>query len=131
MMWDQKIKLYNTKDPTNEGHEPYIKELLELQQKVHGKHLITVEAPQTKGKHDDMSDALIRMVWLAANNVGKTRYFSKGGSGSYRHPMSGGKTFARGNRYLGRSGGSDPRRKAPKSPRYSLRDSINGRFGKK
>ena len=130
MMWDQKLKLYNRKNYETEGHEPYIKELLELQQTVHSKNLITVEAPQTKGKHDDMSDALVRMTWLASNNVGKSRYFATGGQGQYRHPLAGGKTFATGGRYTGR-GGSDPRRQAPRSPRYNLRDSINGRFGKK
>ena len=131
MMWDQKIKLYNRTDWQDEGHEPYIQELLELQQTVHSKNLITVEAPQTAGKHDDMSDALIRMTWLASNNVGKSRYFAKGsGGGQYRHPLAGGKTFATGGRYTGR-GGSDSKRIAPRSPRYNLRDSINGRFGKK
>ena len=92
----------------------------------------TVEAPQTSGKHDDMSDALIRMTWLASNNIGKGRYFATGSKGSrqYRHPMAGGKTFATGGRYTGR-GGSDAKRIAPKSPRYNLRDSINSRFGKK
>ena len=132
MMWDQKLKLYNRPNYETEGHEPYIQELLELQQTVHGKHLITVEAPQTKGKHDDMSDALVRMTWLASNNIGKGRYFASGSKGSrqYRHPMAGGKTFATGGRYTGR-GGSDAKRIAPKAPRYNLRDSINGRFGKK
>lgn len=129
MMWDKKIKLYNKKDPATDGHEPYIAELLELQQTVHSKHLITVEAPQIAGKHDDMSDALIRMVWLASNNVGKTKYFAKGG-GNYSHPLAGGKTFATGGRYTGR-GGSDAKRIAPRSPRSSLRDSINARYGKK
>ena len=131
MMWDQKVKLYNRPNWEEDGHEPYIQELLELQQTVHSKNLITVEAPQTKGKHDDMSDALIRMTWLASNNIGKSRYFAKGSGGrQYRHPMAGGKTFATGGRYTGR-GGSDAKRIAPKSSRYSLRDSINGRFGKK
>jgi len=129
MMWDKKIKLYNKKDPATDGHEPYIAELLELQQTVHSKHLITVEAPQIAGKHDDMSDALIRMVWLASNNVGKTKYFAKGG-GNYSHPLAGGKTFATGGRYTGR-GGSDAKRIAPRPPRNSLRDSINARYGKK
>ena len=131
MMWDQKVKLYNQENYETEGHEPYIAELLELQQTVHGKHLITVEAPKAKGKHDDMSDALVRMAWLASNSIGKGRYFASGSKGSrqYRHPMAGGKTFATGGRYTGRS--SNPKRVAPKSPRYSLRDSINGRFGKK
>jgi intein/homing endonuclease len=132
MMWDQKIKLYNRPNYETDGHEPYLQELLELQQTVHGKHLITVEAPQTKGKHDDMSDALVRMTWLASNNIGKGRYFASSGSGSrqFRHPLAGGKAFATGGRYTGR-GGTDAKRVAPKSPRYNLRDSINGRFGKK
>lgn len=134
MMWDQKISLYNNPNWEENGHDPYIQELLELQQTVHSKNLITVEAPNTAGKHDDMSDALIRMTWLASNNIGKSRYFAKGGTGSrqYRHPLAGGnKTFATGGRYTGR-GGSDSKRTAPtRSPRYSLKDAINGRFGKK
>lgn len=125
MMWDQKLKLYDNENPVEKGHAPYIQELLELQQKVHSKHLITVEAPQTAGKHDDMSDALVRMIWLASNNVGKSRYFAKGGS-SGRHPLSGSKTFATGGRYTGR-GGSDAKRRAPKSGGgYDLRKMING-----
>ena len=126
MMWDKKLKLYNKKDPLQDGHEPYIVELLELQQTVHSKHLITVEAPQVSGKHDDMSDAIVRMTWLASNNIGKTRYFAKGGS-NYSHPMAGGKTFASAGRYTGR-GGSDPRRVAPRgSSSYSLKNIINRR----
>jgi len=70
------------------------------------------------------------MAWLASNNIGKTKYFAKSSSGNYRHPLAGGKTFATGGRYTGR-GGSDAKRIAPRSPRYNLRDSINGRFGKK
>jgi hypothetical protein len=130
MMWDQKLSLYNRPDYQTKGHEPYIQELLELQQKVHSKHLITVEAPQTAGKHDDMSDALVRMVWLASNNIGNTKYFAKGIGSGLRHPMMGGKAFASGGRYQGR-GGSDEKRVAPRQPRYNLRDSINSRFGKK
>jgi intein/homing endonuclease len=129
MMWDKKLKLYNKKDPYVDGHEPYIAELLELQQTVHSKHLITVEAPQTAGKHDDMSDALVRMIWLASNSIGKTRYFAQGSRGG-SHPLAGGKSFATGGRYTGR-GGSDSKRIAPKRSRYDLRGSINGRYGKK
>lgn len=129
MMWDKKLKLYNKKDPYVDGHEPYIAELLELQQTVHSKHLITVEAPQTAGKHDDMSDALVRMVWLASNSIGKTRYFAQG-SRSGSHPLAGGKSFATGGRYTGR-GGSDSKRVAPRSSGYNLRDTINSRYGKK
>ena len=56
-MWDQRLKLYDDPHPEENGHEPYIQELLELQAKVQSKHIITVEAPQVQGKHDDMSDA--------------------------------------------------------------------------
>jgi len=48
-------------------------ELLKLQATVHSKYLITVEAPQTKTGHDDMSDAYGRSVYLA------TEYLSQGG----------------------------------------------------
>jgi hypothetical protein len=132
LMWDKKLKLYNNQDPLKEGHAPYLTELLSLQQTVHSKHLITVEAPQTAGKHDDMSDALVRMIWLASNNIGKSRYFAKGSGSNRSHPLAGGRTFASGGRYMGR-GGSDEKRIAPRSPRggYNLRDSINKRFGGK
>jgi hypothetical protein len=33
-----------------------------------------VEAPPTEGKHDDMSDALVRMVWVASKHLGKDKY---------------------------------------------------------
>lgn len=88
MMWDRKLALYNKKD----GKEDYLKELLELQAKVQSKHIITVEAPQVQGKHDDMSDALIRMVWIASNKIGKERYIV--GNYSSSGFLSNGKRFA-------------------------------------
>jgi hypothetical protein len=88
MMWDRKLALYNKKD----GKEDYLKELLELQARVQSKHIITVEAPQVQGKHDDMSDALIRMVWIASNKIGKERYIV--GNYSSSGFLSNGKKFA-------------------------------------
>lgn len=107
MMWDRKLRLYDKQDPLQNGHEDYLKELCELQAKAHSKHVITVEAPQVAGKHDDMSDALIRMVWLASNKIGKTKYMV----GSYgANTMSGGKRFASASKVRGGSHSSrDPR----------------------
>ena len=70
LMFDEKLELYN--DPSEEEElSDYLQELLELQAQVHSKHLITVEAPQVDGKHDDMSDAIVRMVWCASQNMSK------------------------------------------------------------
>ena len=84
MMWDQKLVLYDYPIPQNERHCPYIQELLELQAEYHSKFVTTVEAPNIDGKHDDMSDALVRMVWLASNRLSKNLHIA-GPQGSYGH----------------------------------------------
>lgn len=71
MMWDEKLVLYDWPRKPGEDHCPYIEELFELQAEYHSKYIITVEAPNIEGKHDDMSDALVRMVWLASNRLSK------------------------------------------------------------
>jgi hypothetical protein len=52
---------------------PLITELLRLQATIHSKYMISVEAPDIKGLHDDCSDAFSRAVFLA------TEYMSAGG----------------------------------------------------
>jgi len=76
MMFDQRVILYDHPIPEGKDHCPYITEILELQAEYHSKYVTTVEAPNIEGKHDDMSDALIRMVWLASNALGKPRYIA-------------------------------------------------------
>jgi hypothetical protein len=49
-----------------------VKELLSLQATQKSKYVVSVEAPQRAGCHDDLSDALARSVWLA------TKYMEKG-----------------------------------------------------
>jgi len=49
-----------------------VKELLSLQAYQRGKYIVTVEAPDRKGAHDDLSDAFARAVLVA------TEYKSKG-----------------------------------------------------
>lgn len=49
---------------------PLIQELLSLQATSYSKYMISVEAPQTKGAHDDLSDAFARSVFLATEYLG-------------------------------------------------------------
>lgn len=80
MMWDKRIVLYDWPLPKEEGknHCPYIAEMLELQADYHSKYIVEVHAPKIEGKHDDMSDALVRMVWLASQHMSKPKYISQG-----------------------------------------------------
>jgi len=58
----------------NKKDHPLVAELLTLQATQHSKYLITVEAPQSKNSHDDLSDAYARAVLLA------TEYMNTGGT---------------------------------------------------
>ncbi len=81
MMWDKKLVLFDHPIPEGQEHCEYITELMELQATKHSKYIVTVEAPNMKGKHDDRSDALVRMIWLASQNLSNSSYISKGGRG--------------------------------------------------
>jgi hypothetical protein len=48
-----------------------VTELTKLRATQHSKFLISVEAPQIKGIHDDMSDAFARAVYLATDYINK------------------------------------------------------------
>jgi hypothetical protein len=63
-----------SKDGTRTKDHPLVSELLTLQATQHSKYLITVEAPNGNGMHDDMSDAYARAVMLA------TEYMNTGGA---------------------------------------------------
>lgn len=79
MLWDNRLGLYDWPKEAHEEHCAYIKELLELQARYHSKYITTVEAPNIEGKHDDMSDALVRMVWLASNRLLKQPHLTRTG----------------------------------------------------
>jgi hypothetical protein len=49
-----------------------VTELLRLQATIHSKYMISVEAPDIKGLHDDMSDAFARAVYLATEYLSNT-----------------------------------------------------------
>lgn len=129
LMWDQRVVLYDWPIPDGQRHSPHITELLELQAEQQSKHVVSVEAPNMEGKHDDLSDALVRMVWVACENMTKPKHISRPGQGS----MGGGTGLpSRGLGYtstrqrLGRTG-SSPDRMATKSQR-SWKPSGLGRF---
>ena len=56
-------------DVASGRRSPLISELFELQAYSGGKNIITVEAPKSPGKHDDMSDALARSILLASEYI--------------------------------------------------------------
>ena len=111
MMWDRKLVLYDYPIQEGQEHCEYITELTELQATKHSKYIVTVEAPNVKGKHDDRSDALVRMIWLASQNLGNSSYISKGGRGGYV-PQAKGSYIS--NRNKLRRTGSHSSRQAPK-----------------
>lgn len=76
MMFAHRLRLYDA-PPPGEDHSPYIAELLTLQEEQHSKYVITVEAPQVEGMHDDRSDALVRMVWLATTHKSKVLSYGR------------------------------------------------------
>lgn len=75
LMWDRRIVLYNwpLSDDPGKPYCPYIAELLELQAEQHSKYIVDVHKPNIDGKSDDMSDALVRMVWLASQSLGHAK----------------------------------------------------------
>ncbi len=67
---DSSLRLYDYPIPERaqegqEKHSPLIAELLRLEAKQVSKNIVLVEAPQVEGVHDDLSDALVRSVWLS------------------------------------------------------------------
>lgn len=69
LIFDERVQLYDW--PISEGvkHSPLVAELLDLQAQQLSKNIILVAAPETQGHHDDMSDALIRAIWLSSERM--------------------------------------------------------------
>lgn len=56
---------------------PLVTEMLRLQATLHSKYMITVESPEVKGMHDDLSDAYARSVYLATDYLSNLGGISK------------------------------------------------------
>jgi len=83
MMWDRRLVLFDWPLPDpgagtgeQQEHCPYLRELMSLQAEYQSKYITIVQAPRIKGRHDDMSDALVRMVWCASQNITKAPYIA-------------------------------------------------------
>lgn len=116
MLFDKRLELYDYPIPDGEEHCAYIKELLELQAHYHSKFITTVEAPNADGKHDDMSDALCRMIWIASQNLGNRKYMvgHRGGNSNNDVSITRKKRKAR---LKAMRGGSHESRQVPKKRR--------------
>jgi len=93
MLWADNLRLYNWQ-PSGNGSGlllnaddgflcDYLEELLSLQEEKLSRHISKIEAPNTGDLHDDRSDALIRMVWLASQKLGNPRFVAGGPGGAY------------------------------------------------
>jgi len=71
MMHDRRLTLFDAPIPAGEEHCDYIRELLTLQAEYQSKYITVVEAPNIQGMHDDLSEALVRMVWVASKHTAK------------------------------------------------------------
>lgn len=111
LMLDKKLVLYDFPIPDGDEHSAHIAELTELQAEYISKYIVKVEAPKIDGKHDDLSDALVRMVWVATNNSTK-RVILSGTSGA--RGVNTGSRFGRTPRPNSGRGGSHPSRMVSK-----------------
>ena len=85
-LFDHRLQLYDYPLPANEGaggkHSAFITELLTLEATQFAKNQVTVEAPKVAGAHDDISDALVRAVWLSLEKLNNTKVVARGYAGS-------------------------------------------------
>ena len=118
VLWNKGIILYNDPVQGDEEFCEYISELLTLQSHYHTKHVITVEAPRIDGKHDDLSDALVRAVYLASKKVVSGNYISQASVGQREVLRAGMHTRLSGLRSKVMAGGSDVKRVKPGNRKY-------------
>lgn len=94
-MYDSKLALYDFPLPERSKlgakHSPLIAELLTLQAIQVSKNITVVEAPKKVDAHDDMSDALIRSIWLSSEAMMNQKHTSFGING-YRPQVAVGMT---------------------------------------
>jgi intein/homing endonuclease len=69
MIYDERLMLYDHPKGANGKYSPLIEELLQLQATQVSKNIVSVEAPDQVGCHDDVSDALVRAIWLSAQRL--------------------------------------------------------------
>lgn len=76
VIYDKKLVLFDYPIEQGENHCQLITQLLELQAEYKSEYNIVVRAPKIAGKHDDLADALARMVQLATEQTGNKKTFA-------------------------------------------------------
>jgi len=131
-LFDERLVLYDYPIPeraTDDGrHSPLIAELLTLQAKQISKNLVMVEAPQKKGSHDDMSDALIRAIWLSTQTMLNQKHAAR--QGVHRPHAATGMTPERYQIMRARKHGGFGDRKAGGAGRSSVLRGMRGNRGR-
>ena len=90
LMYDNQLCLYDypVSAQGTDKHSPLIKELLSLQAQQVSRNMVTVEAPKVVGAHDDVSDALVRAIWLTHERLANQKYVSHGTESYVPHAAS-------------------------------------------
>jgi len=137
VMYNEGVVLYDYPIQDGEQHCEYITELLELQAEQKTKHIIKVEAPKIAGKHDDRSDAVVRMVWLATHELANPHYTtgsSASGRGGYvapQRPLSNAMKLHRMGSHESRQIPVLPGSRMPGTRGPSLRRNSGGPYGRR
>ncbi len=88
LIFDKKVVLYDWPPPVEgssaKKRSPLIEEILALQAEQISHNQILVKAPEIAGAHDDMSDALVRAVWLPLERMQNTKIAHPPGGGFTR-----------------------------------------------
>lgn len=134
-MVDGKLKLYDWPLPTDVAdgrnrHSALIAELLSLQASYRSRHITEVFAPEIKGAHDDMSDALCRSIWLSSQRLGLGHNPSTQTSRPYAAGQSRAGFLAARQRAHGASPRPNSRREAFMAKALSKVRGGGGRFGR-
>lgn len=128
LLWDKRVRLYDMTDQERAAlkerdgkqapdHLPYIEEILQLQAEYKSKYVINVAAPKSAGKHDDMSDALARAVWLASQSISNPKIIAGASKNQDPNQPKISAAIKRRNHRMRLLGGSDPKRQVRKKRR--------------
>jgi hypothetical protein len=120
MLFDKGIVLYDYPTQGKPNYSPLIKELLSLQAEQVSRNLVVVAAPEQPGFHDDMSDAFVRSIWLAAQDF-STKHVTKGSGGYLSGSRSQASSLAKMNSFhkiRSKFHGVDTRRQIPRGRNF-------------
>lgn len=123
LMYDRTIRLYDHPVEPGHQHAEYIEQLLELQAEYKSKYKVKVFAPKRAGAHDDLADALVRMVWLASESLSSSTAIANVQRGAFAGaPGGGGRVHGRNRfRQYAKAGGSHPSRMRAKGMKRGRR----------